>query len=211
MKTNRAGSQGWLRRLLRALAILGITVVAGGCITWAIMNKPRPRGVPGQEAERIAEEMRLAVNASAWKETGAVRFTFRGHHHLWDRRRNYDRVESGERTVLLRIRDRTGRAWENGAEVDAVRAAGLVRDAYEKWVNDSFWLNPVVKIFDRGVTRSIVRDDRNGTRLLIEFTSGGLTPGDAYLWTPGANGAPPTAWRMPDDVASREAARVAVG
>ena len=182
------------RRLLRWLAISAITVVIGGFITWAILNKPRPKGIPGPEAESVANQMLNAVDASAWKETGAVRFTFHNHHHLWDRRRNYDQVEWGNRKVLLRIREQKGRAWENGVEVNPERVAGLVRDAYAQWVNDSFWLNPVVKILDRGATRSIVHD-KNGTGLLIEYASGGLTPGDAYMWIPDANGLP-TAWRI---------------
>ena len=195
MNSRNAGSRRLWRGLLRWLTIIAITVVVAGFITWAILNKPRPKGIPGPEAERVANEMLTAVDASAWKETGAVRFTFRNHHHLWDRRRNYDQIESGKRKVLLRVREQTGRAWENGAEVNPERTAGLVRDAYAQWVNDAFWLNPVVKIFDRGVTRSIVRDD-SGTHLMIEYTSGGLTPGDAYLWTPVENGTPPTGWRI---------------
>lgn len=125
-----------------------------------------------------------------------MRFTFANHRHLWDRRRGYDRIESGNRSVLLRISDRTGRAWENGAETTGERANKLVRDAYAQWVNDSFWLNPVVKIFDNGVTRSLVRNETGGARLLVEYASGGVTPGDAYLWTPGAGTSPPTEWRM---------------
>jgi hypothetical protein len=175
--------------------MIALVVIAGAFITWAILHKPRPKGAHGPEAELLAKELLRSVNASAWKETGAVRFTFANHQHLWDRRRNYDRVEWGKHKVLLRIDDRTGRAWENGVEVNGERPSKLVQDAYAQWVNDSFWLNPVVKIFDRGVARSIVRDG-NGTHLLVEYTSGGLTPGDAYLWSPDANGLPPTAWRI---------------
>ncbi len=185
-----------LRRTLRFLAIAAIVLFVAGCIAFAIISKPRPEGVSGLDAERISNEMLLAVNAAAWQQTGAVRFTFLNHHHLWDRRRNYDRIESGKRMVLLRISDRTGRAWENGSEADSSRSTELVSKAYEEWVNDSFWLNPVVKIFDRGATRSIVRDDSGRATLLIEYASGGMTPGDAYLWTPGANGAPPTEWKI---------------
>jgi len=194
MKSGNAGSPK-LWRFLRWLVIIGITVVVGGFITWEILNKPRPKGIPGPEAESIANQMLNAVDASAWKETGAIRFTFHNQHHLWDRRRNFDQVEWGRRKVLLRIREQNGSAWENGTEVNPERVAGLVHEAYAQWVNDSFWLNPVVKIFDRGTTRSIVHD-KNGTGLLIEYASGGLTPGDAYLWMPGAEGLPPAAWRI---------------
>ena len=195
MKSGKAGSRSIWWRLLRWLAVIAIVVIVGGFIAFALLNKPRPKGTPGPEAELLAKELLRSVNASAWNETGAVRFTFANHQHLWDRRRNYDRVEWGNHKVLLRIANRTGRAWENGVEMNGERASELVQDAYAQWVNDSFWLNPVVKIFDRGVARSIVQDE-NGTHLLVEYTSGGLTPGDAYLWSPGANGLPPTAWKI---------------
>ena len=184
------------KRTLRVFAITAIVLFVAGCIAFAIFSKPRPEGVPGVEAERISGEMLHAVNATAWKETGAVRFTFLNHHHLWDRRRNYDRIESDKRLVLLRIRDQTGRAWENGVEADAGRSSRLVREAYAQWINDSFWLNPVVKIYDTGTTRSTVNNGNDPARLLIEYMSGGITPGDAYQWTPGVNGAPPTEWKM---------------
>jgi hypothetical protein len=195
MKSGKAGLRPIWWRLLRWLIVIAIVVIIGGFITWVILNNPRPKGTPGPEAELLAKELLHSVNASAWKETGAVRFTFANHQHFWDRRRNYDRVEWGKHKVLLRIADRTGRAWENGVEVKGERASELVQEAYAQWVNDSFWLNPVVKIFDLGVTRNIVRDEK-GTHLLVEYRWGGLTPGDAYLWSPGANGLPPTAWRI---------------
>jgi hypothetical protein len=195
MKSRKGRSRLIWWRVLRWLTTIAIILIAGGFITWFALNKPRPQGVPGPEAELIANELLRSVNASAWNETGAVRFTFRNHHHLWDRQRNYDRVEWGNRTVLLRITDQTGRAWENEVEAEGELASKLVHDAYALWVNDSFWLNPVVKIFDRGVRRSVVREG-NGLHLLVEYTSGGLTPGDAYVWSPGKNGLPPSAWRI---------------
>lgn len=184
------------RRVFRLFAVAILVIVAAAIVAWAILSKPRPTGVPGPDAERIASEMLRAVNADEWKETGAVRFTFLGHHHLWDRRRNYDKVEWRNHTVLLRIGNRTGRAWEKEMEVSGQRADDLVQKAYSLWINDSFWLNPVVKIYDQGVTRSIVRDAGGQARLLVEYSSGGLTPGDAYLWTPGSGGMPPTGWRI---------------
>ena len=184
------------KHVLRRLLIVSIALATAGGVWFAAYNKPRPKSVAGPEAEAVARQMLMSVNAEAWKATGAVRFTFRDHRHLWDRHRGYDRIEYGSHTVLLRIRDQSGRAWHNGNEADAARSAELIRKAYAHWVNDSFWLNPVVKIFDRGVTRGVVREEAEDLQLLVEYSSGGVTPGDAYLWLPGANGAPPTQWRM---------------
>lgn len=187
------GKKRWILRALLALAILVIATVG---LAFLVLSKPRPSGVPGAQAERIAAEMLKAVNADAWKQTGAVQFTFLHHRHLWDRIRNLDRVQWGNHTVLLRIKDQSGIVMENGALLDAQKSRALLDKAYALWVNDSFWLNPVVKILDRGVIRGVVREKDGTDRLLVEYKSGGLTPGDAYLWTPGVNGEPPTQWRM---------------
>ena len=160
-----------------------------------VLSKPRPHGTPGPEAERLAQHMSDSVNVSAWQRTGAVRFTFYGHHHLWDRKRNYDLLEWSKLRVLLRISNQSGRAWMNDTELQGDAAKKVLDKAYALWVNDSFWLNPVVKVYDHGVTRSIVHD-ANETGLLVEYSSGGITPGDGYLWITDGDGNPPTGWRL---------------
>ena len=52
-----------------------------------------------------------------------------------------------------------------------------------------------MKFFDRGVERSLVKLDDGRDALLVSYTSGGVTPGDAYLWIPGPDGLP-ASWRM---------------
>lgn len=184
------------RKYLRRIVIAGCLLVLFCLVAWAVLSRPRPRGESGPEAEALARQMLLSVNADAWKRTGAVKFTFVNHHHLWDRRRGYSRIESGHNLVLLRIKDQTGRVWKDGVEINNKDSKSQLRDAYAQWVNDSFWLNPVVKVFDAGVTRGLVRDKNGAPHLLVEYSSGGVTPGDAYLWTPGAGSHPPTQWRM---------------
>ena len=184
------------KKNLRRLLVLLVVVIAVAAILFVVYNKPRPTGIAGPDAEAMGRQMLESVNADAWKRTGAVRFTFGGHRHLWDRHRGFDRIEYDKHMVLLRIRNRTGRVWKSGTELDAAQSEGLLQKAYAHWVNDSFWLNPVVKIFDKGVTRSVVLDKKGSAHLLVEYSAGGITPGDAYLWSPGANGAPPTQWRM---------------
>ena len=182
----------WLR--LALLAVL-LPVVALG-LTVAALADPRPEGTPGPEAEALAHAMMAAIDHDAWEQTRAVRWSFRGNrHHLWDRDRQLARVQWNDVEVLVDLQTTTGRAWKNGKEVEGAKADKLVQKGYEAWVNDSFWLNPVSKAFDDGTERSLVSQD-DGTRgLLVEYTSGGVTPGDAYLWLLGDDDLP-VGWRM---------------
>jgi hypothetical protein len=79
--------------------------------------------------------------------------------------------------------------------VSGEEARELREQAYAHWINDSFWLNPVVKLFDEGTTRALVAQPDGSDALLLSYASGGLTPGDAYLWI-GDPSAPPRAWKM---------------
>ena len=144
--------------------------------------------------------MMAAVNHPAWERTGAVRWTFRGNrHHLWDRERQLARVRWDDVEVLVDLTTREGLAFRGGREVPEPKASKLVRKAWEAWINDSFWLNPISKLFDDGTVRGLVAVEGGvrppGRGLLVEYTSGGATPGDAYLWLVGPDGLP-VRWKM---------------
>ena len=47
--------------------------------------------------------------------------------------------------------------------------------------NDSFWLVGPHKLFEKGIQRSI-RKQNEQNALYVKYTTGGSTPGDAYLW-----------------------------
>jgi len=180
-------------KILAAILVLGLaTLVAVGYS----LNEPRPEGTPGPEADALARSMEAAVNIDAWNRTGAVRWSFfERHHYIWDRVRNLVELRWGESRALFRTADQTGRAWRNGVEQTGADAEQVLHAAYAYWINDSFWLNPIVKFFDPGAERALVKLDDGRDALLISYTSGGVTPGDAYLWIPGPDGLP-EAWRM---------------
>jgi len=96
---------------------------------------------------------------------------------------------------LVDLDRRRGLAWRDGQRLAPTEAETQVQKAWEVWANDSFWLNPVAKLFDPGVERRIVPLPGGGDGLLVTYTGGGATPGDSYLWLPGADGRP-AAWRM---------------
>ena len=114
---------------------------------------------------------------------------------MWDRQRGLVEIQWGESRALFRTADQTGRVWKNGEEQSPEDSAEALKAAYAYWINDSFWLNPVVKFWDSGVERSLVKLEDGRDSRLVSYSSGGVTPGDAYLWIPGEDGLP-AAWRM---------------
>jgi hypothetical protein len=180
------------RRVLLGLAlVLGVALLGGALL----LRHGRPAGVAGPAADELARALERSVDRAAWDRTLAVRFSLGGRYqHLWDRRRGLARVHRDDTEVLLDLGKRDGRAFRGGRELQGQERERLVARAYAAWVNDTFWLNPLGKLFDDGVERLLV-EEGGGQALLVQYRSGGLTPGDAYLWLPGEGGRP-RAWRL---------------
>lgn len=157
---------------------------------------PLPEGKTGPEADALAQAMLEATRDSAWHAIGAVSWNFRGaQQHLWDRQRHYGRVRWKNIEVLINLSTRAGIVKVDGSRISGEAAAAHLQQAWAHWANDSFWLNPVTKVFDEGTSRAIVKTDEGAKALLITFASGGVTPGDSYLWILDENNMP-IAWRM---------------
>ena len=181
-------------KIIGYLLLTGVIVLAAAYFKY---NDKRPIGIKGEKAEALAQKMMQAVNKSAWDTTHFVSWTSRGGNTLlWDKTRNFVQVEWKNNKVLLDAHKQTGKAWENQTEVtDPVAAQKLIQFAYKIFINDAFWLNPIAKFYDDGVERSIVTLADGSEGLLVSYTTGGVTPGDAYLWLADANGVP-TTWQM---------------
>lgn len=185
------------RILLALFACAAIGVGCVSCVT-ALLSQPRPtsKTPDSSEAEALTDKMLSALNAEAWERTAAVRFRLREGAPLllWDRARGFVEVTSGDKRVLLDLGTRRAVAFRDGAALSADETRELADDAYATWANDSFWAIAPFKVRDPGTTRSVV--EHEGKRqLLVEYSSGGVTPGDAYLWELDDDGRP-VAWRM---------------
>lgn len=197
MSAEGSRSKPWRWILTRAGVALALLLVALVGIGLAL-DEPRPTGEPGPAAEALAAELEAAIDLPAWEGTQAVRWRFAERHaHLWDRARGLARVRFDDTEVQLRLADQRGVALQDGEPVLPADEDELVREAYAMWANDSFWLNPLAKLHDPGTVRERV-ELAGEDALLIRYTSGGVTPGDAYLWLFGPGEAPrrPRAWRM---------------
>jgi len=181
-----------IRGLLALVALIAVALVALALL----LRHPMPTGTPGPEADALARRIAAAVGDDAWKRTGAVRFSFGGrNHYLWDRTRELARVRFGDVEVLLDPNAKRGRATRGGAAVEGAAGQKLVDSAWRRFINDTFWLHPFGKLFDPGVTRALITDERGKPALLVTFSSGGATPGDSYAIFVDDDGLP-RAWRM---------------
>lgn len=163
---------------------------------WTGCGTAQPDGVVDARADDLARQMKESVDADAWRRTGAITWTFADrNNHLWDRRRMLARVRTDDVEVYIDLRTKTGVALQDGVRLEGRRRDDAVQKGYESWVNDSFWLIATNKAFDPGTTRLRVPQDDGGDALLVRYGSGGVTPGDAYLWHLDDNGRP-TSWQM---------------
>lgn len=181
-----------LKWLLGIIAVLFLALF----IFIKVSSETMPTGTTGAEADALANKVLAAIDKPAWDTTGVVQWTFKGaHHFLWDKKRNLVKVNWDDNEVLVVLDETTGKAWKNGVEVTGDEGDKLVKAAWSHFCNDSFWLNAPAKVFDPGTERSII-DLPNGKKgLMITYKSGGVTPGDSYLWMLDDNGLP-TSYKM---------------
>ncbi len=172
-----------IKRILKFFGILLLGLVVLVFVFYLLMDKPLPNGTQGEEAERLADEMFDALNKSGFDSLEHIAFTFKGiHSYEWNKEDKEVLVSWGNNEVLLDLSQSTD------------NYTMLEYKAYSFFINDSFWLIAPFKVRDQGVVRSSV-DTEIGRGLLVTYTSGGITPGDSYLWILDDNGFP-IAWRL---------------
>ncbi len=177
--TTTKKSRKWLKGILIALSVIILIPLIG----MILLNERLPEGNEGSEADALARKMMTAINQEAWDETGVISWRFAGiHEYLWDRDRDYARVSWGENEVLINLRNQRGLSYHKGEQVEGEAGDKLLQTAWSYYCNDSFWLNPISKLFDPGTSRRLVDLGKGEKGLLITYSSGGVTPGDSYLW-----------------------------
>lgn len=185
-----------MKKFALITGIIVLLLLALGLVVYA-QSDPLPEGKEGAEADAFARKMMEAVNSKAWDSTGAIKWTFGGRrHHLWDKERHLAEVSWGKNRVLINLSTKDGRAYKDGELQSGEDKEKLLAEAWEAWVNDAFWLNPVVKCFDEGVSRKLVQMKDGSEALLLTYDSGGVTPGDSYLWEVDPETFRPVSWKM---------------
>lgn len=186
-----------MKKFLKILGFFLLAIILLLVIGFFIVNKKLPTGTEGEQAENLAQKMLSAIDKPAWDTTHVISFSFRGeHNHLWDKKRHFAQTEWENYKAIFDVNTVQGKVWENGSEItDATKADELIKKAWHFFLNDSYWLNPVAKMYDPGVSRKLVKTDNGENALLVSYSSGGITPGDSYLWILDEKGLPKS-WQM---------------
>lgn len=184
-------------KILKVIAIFLICLLLIGGGVFLFFNEKEPIGENPARAEELAEKMSVSLHKAAWDSTAAVSWTFAGsHHYVWDRKNDFVEIIWDENRVLLNLKDwPKGKAYEDNKEIKDEQLDVLRGKAWSFFCNDSYWLIAPYKVFDEGVSRKIVKTPDNKEALLVSYSSGGVTPGDTYLWHLDENGMP-TSYQM---------------
>ena len=165
--------------MIKKIGIALLVLIVGFAVTLWVISEPRPEGTPGPQADEMARKMLTALNKPAYDSIEVLKWNFKGmHEYEWDKANDRVEVLWDETRVVLDLSSKTGTVYQNGSQKSD---EGEVKTAFTYFYNDSFWLVAPYKLFDDGVERSIVETEE-GDALLVHYTSGGVTPGDAYLW-----------------------------
>jgi len=115
--------------------------------------------------------------------------------HVWDRHDGRYRLEGArggkKLVVLFNVNDHgtpsagAFRAWSEGVEVrDEAERTKLAEFAYDRFINDTYWLLMPAKMLDSGVNLAsdgeATEGGRSFDRVRLTFDKVGLTPGDTY-------------------------------
>jgi hypothetical protein len=179
-----------------ALFGLGIVTLGFASCAWGL-STTMPSGVDGKAAETMADKMLSAVDERAWDRTKALKWRRSGFAVpvLWDRSRNFVEVFNDEQTRVLLDLDRDrALAFRDDVQLHGDELSSAKKRAFAWFINEAFWLMAPLKVRDDGTARSVVQLD-GAPGLLVQYATGGVTPGDAYAWELDDNGRP-IAWRM---------------
>jgi len=177
------------------LSLLGLLVI-GLVIAYFVLSESKPEGKSGPAADALANEMLAALNKPAWDTLRYISWDFAGRNqYAWNKEKEIAIIKFGGKEAVMDLKSMQGNVKEGGTMLTGEAKDRALGDAWANWCNDSFWLYAHYKAFDPGVTRSIVDVEDGKKGLMLSYDSGGVTPGDSYLWILNEKNIP-EAWKM---------------
>ncbi|MFY0607194.1 MAG: hypothetical protein JXR10_10780 [Cyclobacteriaceae bacterium] len=184
-----------MKKVLMVLVFIVLAMMSA-LGAYVLLNRhPLPEGESGARAEQLSDQMLTALGYDAYQKISFIEWSYpRGHSYRWNKAQDSVTVLWDEYEVLFSTRTLEGEARYANKELTGSDKVEAIETAWEYFANDSFWLVAPFKIRDPGTVREYV-DLIGAEGLLVTYTSGGVTPGDSYLWIIGEDKRP-MAWRM---------------
>lgn len=160
------------------------------------VNESRPTVIENVDVNAKKAQIFKAVNKAAWDTLPYIKWNFADRHSfVWDKVKNDALITWEDYAVHLDPDQVTGLVFKGEEKLEGEEADKLVQDAWSYWCNDMFWLSAPYKIGDKGTKLSWAKDSDGEEGLLVTYDSGGVTPGDSYLWFFDEEGTP-TGYKM---------------
>jgi hypothetical protein len=153
---------------------------------------------PGRNEPALATDLWKASGGENWSKVKEIHFTFaveQEGNRLFTAQHSWN-VVAGTDTV--KWKDKQGNDHDVTVKLAEAPKDGEAKDAYARWVNDSYWLLAPLKIRDPGVkVEATGPKDLNGASLetiQVSFENVGLTPTDRYVFYIDPQTKLPRAW-----------------
>jgi hypothetical protein len=181
-----------LKKIGKIFAVILLILAVLFATLYLFQNEELPIGNNPEKADHLAKKMLTALNKPAWDSTNLATWTFAGgHKYVWHKKNEMVSIKWAVNLVFLNLKEwKKGKAFVNNKEIKDKNLDVLRGKAYAMFCNDSFWLIAPYKVFDEGVSRNIVKTEDQRDALLVTYSSGGVTPGDSYLWVLDENNVP---------------------
>ena len=181
-----------MKKFLKWFVLIFIILFLGLWITIKVFSEKMPEVNPSKAADELAIDMMNSLGKAGWDTLALLQWSFKDkHHYLWNKQNNKAIIKWKDNIVLLDLNDLSGRAWKNESELFGKDKDKLLKTAWKYWCNDSFWMFAPFKVMDPGTVRTLVDLTNMVSKgLMVTYLSGGVTPGDSYLWILNENNEP---------------------
>lgn len=184
-------------KILKYLFFFLLFLIVVGFIAVKVISEKEPKGQSGTQADQLANQVLQTLNKDAYDTIPYLQWEFfrAGQKYFWNKMDNQAIIEWADNKVIMDLDAVAGVSYAKGVKQEGDAHKALIDKAWSNWCNDSFWMIAPFKLFDPGTSREIVKLEDGRTGLKISYKSGGVTPGDVFLWELDKNSRP-TGWKM---------------